>query len=83
MTEAERGVVGAATELGNKLIGSLPSQFLMLCVLNTIFIIGLLWFLDREQTGRIALETHEAEGRERVLMPLLGACIKQGMNPEK
>jgi len=67
MTDAEtRGVVGAATELGGKLIGSLPAQFLMLCVLNLFFILGLLWFLNQQD-----------QARERVLAPIVTSCLQQ------
>jgi len=82
MTEGEaRGVVGAATELGGKLITSTPAQFLILCVINILFIAGLLMFLDREQANRVGLEQRELEARERVILPLMRACISQGMRP--
>jgi len=66
MTEQEaNSVAGAAAKLGTKLIGSLPAQFLMLCLLNLVFIAGLLWFLDEQ-----------IKARERVLTPLITACLQ-------
>ena len=67
MTEQEaQGVVGAAAKLGGQLIGSLPAQFLMLCVLNLIFTLGLLWFLNQQE-----------QARERVLTPIVTACLQE------
>lgn len=67
MTDAEaQGVAGVAS----KLIGSLPAQFLMLLVLNVVFILGLLWFLNARD-----------EARERLLTPILAACL-QPVNKE-
>jgi hypothetical protein len=67
VTEDEaRGVVGAATQLGSKLIGSLPAQFLMLCLLNLIFILGLLWFIHQREMQR-----------ERLLSAYLASCERQ------
>lgn len=78
MTEAEqRGVVGAVADTTNKLISTLPAQFLVLVIINTFFIGSLLWFLQRENETRAALEQHQAEARERVVAPLLAACIKK------
>lgn len=63
MTEHEAtGVIS----LGSKLIGSLPAQFLMLCVLNMVFLGGLLWFLDKRE-----------EARERVLGPIVERCLQE------
>lgn len=61
MTEAERGIIG----IGNKLVGSLPAQFLLLVLINVIFIGGLLWFLEKRDSAR-----------ERMLTPILAACLK-------
>ena len=63
MTNEERhGIVG----LGNKLIGSLPAQFLMLAIINMVFIGSLVWFLDRRDSAR-----------ERLLTPILAACLER------
>jgi hypothetical protein len=61
VTEEQRGISGLAT----KVIGSLPAQFLMLILINMIFIGGLIWFLDRRDSAR-----------ERMLIPILAACLK-------
>lgn len=69
MTEAEQRattLAGAAAETANKLIGTLPAQFLVLVLMNTVFILGLLWFLE-----------HQAESRERVIVPILAACLHE------
>ena len=67
MTEEEtRGVVGAATKIGSQLIGSLPAQFLMLCIIDLVFIFGLLWFIDQRE-----------KQRERLLSAYLASCEKQ------
>jgi hypothetical protein len=79
MTEAERAtsMAGAAAETANKLISTLPAQFLVLVLMNTIFILGMLWFLERTDETRATLEQHQAEARERVVAPLLAACLKK------
>ena len=78
MTEAEqRGIVGAVAGTTNKLISTLPAQFLVLVLMNTVFILGMLWFLERTDAMRATLEQHQAEARERVVAPLLAACIKK------
>lgn len=75
MTGAEaHGIVAGVTELGGKIVSNLPSQFLMLVVLNVIFILGLLLFLH-------SWESSSMEARERLLTPILTECIKQANNP--
>jgi hypothetical protein len=63
VTEEQRGISGLAT----KVIGSLPAQFLMLILINMMFIGGLIWFLDRRD-----------DARERMLIPILASCLKGG-----
>jgi hypothetical protein len=58
--------MSAAASVGEKFISSLPAQFLGLCVLNVIFILGLLWFVDRR-----AGETRE------LIAPILAECMRQ------
>lgn len=58
------GIVGGLTNIGLDTIGKLPAGFLALILLNTAFIGGLLWFLDKENAQR-----------ERVWTPVLTACI--------
>lgn len=67
MTEGEAtGVIGAVSDTANKLINSVPAQFLVLLVVNAVFILGLLWFLNEQ-----------AKSRERVLTPIVMACLQQ------
>lgn len=61
MTDGERTTI---LGLGERLIGSLPAQFLCLVALNVLFIMGLLWFLHQQGAGR-----------ERVITQLLTACL--------
>lgn len=79
MTEAERAttLAGAAGDTVNKLISTLPSQFLVLVLMNSVFIGGLLWFLDHENALRLQTEMHLADARERVITPLLAACLRE------
>jgi hypothetical protein len=58
-------------------VQSLPAQFLMLVLLNVVFICGLLWYLSVIDTNRQLIEQKAAEARERVLAPLLSACIHE------
>jgi hypothetical protein len=71
------GMWGAAVAVGDRLLTALPAQFLILVLLNTIFIIGLLVFLAREDAARVQLETRQSEARERVIVPLLTACVER------
>lgn len=47
--------IGAATKLGQQLIGALPPAFLLLCVINLAFLAVVLWFLDHLQEQRTAM----------------------------
>lgn len=69
-------VVGAVAQVSDRLVQSLPAQFLMLVLLNVVFICGLLWYLSVIDTNRQILDQKATEGRERVLLPLLSACIQ-------
>jgi hypothetical protein len=65
MTETEQhGAIGAALEAGGKVLGTLPGQFLALCLVNVLFVSGLLYFL-----------AHQGEARERVIQTILAACL--------
>ena len=79
--EQTAGLIGAAKDIGGKLVMSLPGQFLALLLMNTVFILGLLYFLQRETDSRMQLEQRQTEARERLLQPILQACVTQGMNP--
>lgn len=37
------------TGLGRSIVGNLPGQFLALCLINVIFVLGILWFLEKQQ----------------------------------
>lgn len=62
MTDAERESVVGIT---GKLLGTLPVQFLVLVLLNVLFIGSLLWFLNEREVAR-----------ERVIGPIIAACLK-------
>lgn len=67
MTEAEsHGAISAALDAGSKVLGTLPGQFLALCLLNVLFIVGLLYFL-----------AHQGDARERVLNTIITACLER------
>jgi len=61
-----KSLLGTVDHLGNKLISALPAPFIMLCVINLIFVLGLLWFMDQRE-----------KQRERLFAPYLAACEKQ------
>ena len=48
-------IAGAATALGRSLIGALPPAFLLLCVVNVIFLGLVMWFLADQIDRRTAL----------------------------
>ena len=58
------GLVGAATKLGQSLIGALPPSFIALMVLNLVFLGLILWFIDDQ------LDT-----RMRVLSEIIQRCL--------
>jgi hypothetical protein len=47
--------VGALADLGARLVTALPPAFLMLCLVNAIFIGAVLWFLDDQLDQRTKL----------------------------
>lgn len=53
--ERQQGVIGAVADLGSKLVGTLPPAFLGLCVINLIFIVGLVWYFDHLRADRALL----------------------------
>lgn len=63
MTEEQQH--GMIAGISNKLIGALPSNLLLLVLLNGIYIGALFWLLSSQNASR-----------ERVLIPLLEACSK-------
>ena len=77
MSGIASGLAGAVTQISDKLVTALPAQFLLLVLLNLVFVLGLLWFLHATDATRSAAEQHAADIRERMLSPLLTECIKQ------
>jgi hypothetical protein len=66
-----------AISAASSVLQSLPGQFLALVILNAAFIGGMLWFLQGVDSRRVTFEQSQNEARERVLVPLLNACIQQ------
>jgi hypothetical protein len=48
------------------LIDSLPAQFMVLVLLNSIYVVGMLWFLNVQ-----------ADRRDRNLGPIITSCLQQ------
>lgn len=65
------GAVRAASQV----LATLPAQFLALVLLNTCFLGGLLWFLNSVDDRRMRAEQAAVEARERMITPVLTACI--------
>jgi hypothetical protein len=51
------GTIGAVTDISSKLIGALPPAFLMLVLLNVVFLGLVMWFLADQIDRRTALVT--------------------------
>jgi hypothetical protein len=66
-----------AISAASSVLQSLPAQFLVLVLLNSAFLGGMLWFLNAVDTRRVTFEQTQNEARERLLTPLLTACIQQ------
>jgi hypothetical protein len=49
------GVVGAASRLGQSVVSALPPAFLLLVIVNMMFIGIMFWFLERQQSERNAM----------------------------
>jgi hypothetical protein len=60
------GAVGAASRTAAKLIDTLPAQFMVLVLLNSIYVVGMLWFLNVQ-----------ADRRDRNLGPIITSCLQQ------
>ena len=51
------GAIGALTDLGGKLVGALPPVFIMLCLINVMFLGMVMFFLSDQIDRRTALVT--------------------------
>lgn len=71
------GISDSAVDAASRVLTTLPAQFLALVLLNTAFVLGLLWFLNGVDARRVTFEQAEAGARERVLTPVLASCIDQ------
>jgi hypothetical protein len=58
--------LGAVTRTAARVVDNLPGQFLALVLVNTLYILGLLWFLNAQ-----------ADRRDRNLSPIIASCLKQ------
>jgi hypothetical protein len=63
MSEDKPGIVGAVAGVAGRVVEALPPAFLGLCLVNTIFVLGLLWFLH----GQI-------EMREKAFETVMRVC---------
>lgn len=64
-------ITGAATKISTSLIGALPSQFLMLCLINVCFLGIIMWFLSRVTDA----EVHLAERRMAQYDSTITSCM--------
>jgi hypothetical protein len=53
--EPHQGTIGAVTDLGQKIVGTLPPAFLSLVILNTIFLGLVMWFLNGQMEARTVM----------------------------
>lgn len=70
-----QGIAGTVAAVGKDVVHALPAQFLALLLINAVFILTFLWFLDREEAGQRRFEQAQLESRERMMIPLLSACM--------
>lgn len=60
-------VINASLDIGKTLIGALPPSFVMLCVINMVFLMMVVWFIhDQNDIMR---------ERTRVVGDIVTACI--------
>lgn len=64
--ERHPGLTGQAIDTTGRLLGSLPPSFLVLALLNILFLGGVLWFLNSQTVQRTA-----------ILSRVLDACVEQ------
>jgi hypothetical protein len=58
-------LVGAASRLGQSLIAALPPAFLMLMLMNTVFLAMVMWFIN-----------HQADERSQMASKLIDRCME-------
>jgi hypothetical protein len=51
-------ITGAAAKLGQSVIGALPPAFLLLCLINVMFIGVVMWFLNEQINDRTQIVSH-------------------------
>ena len=50
-----KGVIAGAFDLSNRLVSALPPAFLMLVLINALFIALVFWFMDSQSKQRTAM----------------------------
>jgi len=50
-----KGVVAGVLDLSNKIVGTLPPAFLLLVLINAMFIGTVMWFLDSQVKQRLGM----------------------------
>ena len=57
-------ITGAVTDISKSVVQALPSQFIMLCVINIIFLGMVMWFLH-----------DQIDTRTRFVDKIMSACL--------
>jgi hypothetical protein len=52
---SRNGMFGALSALGQSLIAALPPVFLMLLLINLVFLAMVMWFVDKNSEQRVAI----------------------------
>lgn len=64
-------IPGAASKLGQALIGALPPAFLLLCLINLAFLGIVMWFLE-----------HQVDSRTEMVGKLMDRCMEIALEHE-
>ena len=64
-TQPNGNIVGAASRLGQSLIAALPPAFLMLVLMNAVFLGMVMWFIN-----------HQADERSHMVEKLMDRCME-------
>ena len=71
MTEEQaNSLAGAVSMIGKAAIAALPAQFLLLCLINVLFLGILMWFIDDQLNQRTQLANR-----------VMDACIAHELGP--